>query len=90
MEAIPMLMEALGQWVDTCSKQVTTLEFFAIGGGLVIADFEDSSDLHQLVATNPFTPFMDVEVMPVVEPRRALETWGELAATYAAAGPPPA
>ena len=85
-EAIPMMMEALGEWVETCSKQVTTLEFFAAGGGFVVADFDESSDLHQLVVTNPFTPYMDVEILPVVEPATAMATWGEIAAAYADAG----
>jgi Domain of unknown function (DUF3303) len=88
LEAVPMLMGGLRQWVDTYSKRFTVLEFFAIGGGLVLADIDDSTELHTIVAENPFTPFMDVEIMPVVEPGAAMETWGEVAATFGAAPPP--
>ena len=49
MEALPMLMGALGQWVETYSKRFSTLEFFAIGGGLVLADFDDSTELNRIV-----------------------------------------
>ena len=33
VEAGPVLMEALGQWVETHSKRLSTLEFFVVGGG---------------------------------------------------------
>jgi hypothetical protein len=65
-----------------------TLEFFVIGGGLVLADIDDSAELNQIVAENPFTPFMDVEIMPVVEPATAMATYGEVVAAFAAAGQP--
>lgn len=87
-EALPMLMEALGQWVETHAKSFSTLEFFAIGGGLAIADLNDSNDVHRIVAENPFTAFMDVEIMPVVEPRTAMATFGEISARFAAATAP--
>jgi hypothetical protein len=88
IEALPMLMGALGQWVETYSKRFLTLEFFVIGGGLVLADIDDSAELNQIVAENPFTPFMDVEIMPVVEPATAMATYGEVVAAFAAAGQP--
>jgi hypothetical protein len=71
---------ALRQWVETYSKRVETIEFFAVGGGLVIADLDDSGELHRLVAHNPFTPFMDVEVVPIIEPTAAMDTWDEVVA----------
>jgi hypothetical protein len=83
-----MMMEALRQWVDTYSKRASTIEFFAMGGGLVLADFDDSRELHRLVAENPFTAFMDVEVMPIIEPPAAMETWGQAAAALTSAAPP--
>jgi muconolactone delta-isomerase len=89
-EALPMMMEALGQWVDTYSKRASTIEFFAMGGGLVLADFDDASELHRLVAENPFTAFMDVEVIPVIEPTAAMATWGQAMAALTSAAQPPA
>lgn len=84
-EALPMLHQALGQWLETYSKRASTIEFFAMGGGLVLADFDDAGELHRLVAQNPFTAFMDVEVMPIIEPAAAMETWGELVAALTGA-----
>jgi hypothetical protein len=83
-----MLMEAMGQWVETYSKRFSTLEFFVVGGGLVLADFDDSTELNRILAENPFTPFMDVEIMPVVEPRAAMEIYGEVVAALVAAAQP--
>ena len=82
-----MLMGALGQWVETYSKRFSTLEFFVIGGGLVLADIGDSAELNQIVAENPFTPFMDVEIMPVVDPGTAMAAYGEAVASFAAPAP---
>ena len=87
-EALPMMMKALGQWVDTYSKRASTIEFFAMGGGLVLADFDDAGELHRLVAENPFTAFMDVEVIPVIEPTAAMETWGQAMAALTGAAQP--
>ncbi len=84
-----MLMGALGQWVENYSKGFSTLEFFVTGGGLVLADIDDSAELHRIVAENPFTPFMDVEIMPVVEPGTAMAAYGEVAAAFATAAQPP-
>lgn len=83
-----MMMGALGQWVETDAKRATTLEFFAIGGGLLLADLADSREPHRLVAENPFTPYMDVEVMPIVEPTAAMQTWGEIASNFAGLAQP--
>ena len=85
-----MMMGGLNQWLETYSKRVATIEFFAVGGGLVLADFDDSSELHRFVADNPVTPFMDVEIMPIVEPTTAMQTWGEVAAALTGAAPPSA
>ncbi len=40
------------------------------------------------MAEHPFTPYMDVEIMPVLDPAVAMETSGQIAASYAAARPP--
>jgi hypothetical protein len=88
VEAGPVLMEALGQWVETYSKRFSTLEFFVVGGGLMLADFDDSTELNRILAENPFTPFMDVEIMPVLEPRAAMANFGEVIAALVAAAQP--
>jgi hypothetical protein len=87
VEAGPMLMEALGHWVETHSQRFSTLEFFVAGGGLVLADIDDSAELHRIVAENPFTPFMEVDILPVVEPQAAMAVYGEVMAALAGATP---
>ena len=59
-----------------------------MGGGLVLADIDDSAELNRIVAENPFTPFMDVEIMPVVEPSVAMATYGEVVSALAGATQP--
>ena len=89
-EALPLMVGALRQWVETYAKRATTMEFFAMGGGLVLGDFDDAGELHRLVAENPFTAFMDVEVIPVIEPTAAMATWGQAMAALTSAAQPPA
>jgi hypothetical protein len=83
-----MLMEALGQWVERYSKRFSTLEFFVGGGGLALADIDDSTELNRIVAENPFTPFSDVNIMPVVEPSAAMAISSEVVAALAATAQP--
>ena len=59
-----------------------------MGGGLVLGDFDDAGELHRLVAANPFTAFMEVEVIPVVEPIAAMATWDEAVAALTGAAQP--
>lgn len=88
MEALPMLMGGLSQWVETYSKRFSTLEFFVVGGGLALVDVDDSAELHKMVAENPFSQYMDVEIMPVVDPDIAMSTFRDAAAAFAASGAP--
>jgi hypothetical protein len=88
MELAPMLFGALGQWVETYAARFTTLEFFADGGGLALGDFDDTAELQRILAENPFTPYSDVQIRPVLEPRAALATYTQMVAALAAAGQP--
>lgn len=84
-ETAAMLFGALGQWVETWTPRVDTLQFFVDGGGFVVGDFADATSMQQMVATNPFTPWMDVEVLPVVDPATALTTYREVLEALAGA-----
>lgn len=84
-EGFAGLMGLLGEWVQTWSGRVDTMEFFVVGGGLVLGEFADTAHLHRMVAENPFTPYMDVEIMPVREPGEAMATFGEISAALAGA-----
>ena len=88
IEATPMLMGALGQWVETYSARFSAFEFFVAGGGFAVVDVDDAGELQRIVAANPFTPYSDVETQPVIEPSVAMATYAERLAAPAAAGQP--
>ena len=85
-ETAAMLFGALGQWVESWTPRVDTLEFFVDGGGFVVGDFTDTAVMQQMVATNPFTPYMDVQILPVIDPGTAMATWREVLEALAGAG----
>jgi hypothetical protein len=73
-----MLMGAMGQWVEKYGERFSTLEFFVGGGGFGLIDIDDSTELQRIAAENPFTPFSEVEIRPVVEPGAALAILSEV------------
>lgn len=83
LEAVPMLMGAMSQWVETYGGRFTTLEFFVGGGGFGVIEIDDSAELQRIAAENPFTPFSDVEIRPVVEPGAAIAILSEAFAALA-------
>jgi Domain of unknown function (DUF3303) len=85
LEAVPMLLEAMGQWVENHGERFSTLEFFVGGGGFGVIDIDDSAELQQIAAENPFTAFSDVEIKPVVEPGTAMAILRETFAARAQA-----
>jgi hypothetical protein len=85
LEEFPMLMGAMGQWVENYGERFSTLEFFVGGGGFGVIDVDDSAELQRIAAENPFTPFSEVEIRPVVEPGTALGILGEAFAARAQA-----
>jgi Domain of unknown function (DUF3303) len=84
-EVMPTLLGAMGQWVEKHAKRFSTLEFFVAGGGFGVIDVADSEELHRIAAENPFTPFSEVEIRPVVDPAAALAILSEAAAARAQA-----
>jgi len=84
-EAVPLLMGALAQWVEKYGERFSTLEFFVGGGGFGVIDVDDSIELQRIAAENPFTPFSEVEIRPVVEPGAAIEVLSEVMAAQAPA-----
>ena len=78
-----MLIGAMGQWVEKYGGRFTTLEFFVGGGGLGVIEIEHSAELQRIAAENPFTPFSEVEIRPVVEPSAAIAILSEAFAAQA-------
>ena len=79
-EAAPEMFQMTADWLTRYRDSFEVLEFFANGGGLGITDVDDSADVQRMMAEHPFTPFMDVEVRPVVGADTALQNLQEAAA----------
>ena len=86
MEAFPMLMGAMGEWFAKYGERFTALEFFVGGGGFGVLEIDDSAELQRISAENPFTPFSEVEIRPIVEPGAAIAILSE---AFAAQAQPP-
>ncbi len=82
-EMFPELLQRLSAWVDKYGGRMSTIEFFTGGGGFGVIDLNDSAELHRIMAENPFTPFSEVEVRPVVDPQTAMGTWRDVFAQMA-------
>ena len=54
----------------------------------MLADFDDSTELNRILAENPFTPYMDVEILPVLEPKAAMANFSKVIAALVAAAQP--
>jgi muconolactone delta-isomerase len=84
-DAIPTLIAAMGRWVEKYRMRFSTLEFFVAGGGFGVIDVDDSEELQRITAENPFTPFSEVEIRPVVEPSASMAITSEAFAARAQA-----
>ena len=85
-DAIPMLMAGMDAWLEKYGRRFSTIEFFVAGGGFGVIDVDDSAELHRIAADNPFTPFSEVEIRPVIEPARAMANLREAFAAMGAGG----
>lgn len=75
---MPELMQGMSAWLGEYGNRFSTIEFFVGGGGFGVLDVSDSADLQRMVAANPFSPFSEVEIRPVVEPGEAMEILQEV------------
>ena len=76
-EQQPELLAGMGEWMEKFGSRVTDVEFFVDGGGLGFIDTDDAEELTRLVAENPFSPFSEIEIKPVVAPERAMAILAE-------------
>lgn len=84
-EMLPMMLEGTKQWIDRYGEKFDTLWWFESGGGIGIMDAGDGTDLMQMMAEHPFTPYSDVEVHAVVDPRTGVDLYGRVLADQMAA-----
>src|SRR6188472_2823512 len=68
------LVQRLGQWSERYGDRIETGGYFPAGGGLAVTDMDDSAELHRMLLEHPYTPFCDVEVLPLVDRDTAIGT----------------
>ena len=80
LEAMPMMMEGMAQWLNAYEGKFDSVYFFAGGGGFGVGDFDDADEVQKMTAEHPFTLFSEVEIRPIVDPQTALKSLQEAAA----------
>ena len=76
-EAVPEMLEGTAAWVEKYGDRFEVLYFFAGGGGVGVADVDDSNELQRITAEHPFTAYADVEFYPAVDAETSLKTLKE-------------
>jgi hypothetical protein len=77
---LPMMLEGTKRWLDEYGDKFDTLWWFSQGGGVGILEVDNEAELMRMMAAHPFTPFCDVEIHAVVDPRTGVDTYGEVLA----------
>jgi hypothetical protein len=68
------LLQGVIQWSDRYGDRIESGGYFAAGGGLAVTNLDDSAELHRMLMEHPYTPFCDVECLPLVDRETALAT----------------
>jgi muconolactone delta-isomerase len=71
-EQIPEIVQTMAEWVQRFGDRLEATEFFVGGGGFGIIDTDDAETIQRLIAENPFTPFSEIEIRPLIDPEKAL------------------
>ena len=71
-DQIPDLVKAAGDWMERHGDSFEAVEFFVGGGGFGIIDTDEPEVPQRLIAENPFTPFAEIEIRPLIDPAAAL------------------
>jgi hypothetical protein len=74
---LPEMLKGMGDWVQRYGDRVEGTQFFVGGGGFGLVDSDDAEELTRLLAENPFTPYSEVEVKPLLDPAAALSILAE-------------
>ena len=84
-EMLPMLVEGTKQWLDHYGEKFDTLWWFEQGGGIGIMDASEGTELMQMMAEHPFTPYSDVEIHACIDPRTGIDLFGRVVSERMAA-----
>lgn len=71
-DAMPELLSAMGEWMQTYGSKAEALHFFVGGGGFGMFDTDDAGELTAMISSHPFTPYAEVEVKAVLDPAAAM------------------
>ncbi len=71
-EQLSDIVKGTGEWMQRHGDKLESTEFFVGGGGFGIIDTDDPALVQRLVAENPFTPYAEVEIRPLIDPATAL------------------
>jgi hypothetical protein len=71
-EQIPNMAQATGEWMQRHGSELESVEFFVAGGGIGIIDTDEIEQVQRLIAENPFTPYSEIEIRPLIDPAAAI------------------
>ena len=71
-EQIPDMVKAMGEWMQRHGDRLEQTAFFVGGGGFGVIESNDPDEVQRLITENPFTPFAEVEIRPLIDPAKAL------------------
>lgn len=78
VDQLPALVQGTADWLERYRGSAESLQLFVGGGGVAIIEMNKSAELHRMVAENPFTPYADVEIRPVVDADEAMKNLREV------------
>lgn len=71
-DAMPEMLSAMAEWMQTNGRKAETLQFFVGGGGFGIFETDDAGELTTMLASHPFTPYSEVEIKALLDPAAAM------------------
>src|SRR4026207_724621 len=71
-EQIPNMAQATGEWMQRHGSELESVEFFVAGGGFGVIATDGMEQVQRLIAENPFTPYSEIEIRPLIDPAAAI------------------
>ena len=70
------LIQAFADWRERYRSHMEAFEFFACSaGGFALFNVPDEAALNQITIEYPFSPFADIESLPILDGDTALQQW---------------
>jgi hypothetical protein len=79
MEMASMMAQGFKQWREQYRNKMEYFAWFTSGtGGCAIATVENETELFQMMASWPLTPYSDVQIHVLVDGDEALSFWSNM------------